>query len=214
MLNKYYVYKVNNIITDENYIGVTSDYIERVKDHLQRSNSLNGQKFQNALSTYPIENFKWEIIDSTNSKQELAFKEIYYIQKYDCISNGYNSDRGGGFKKEIYQFSSEGKLLNIYDSLKSAGSAVNASNASISHACIGGRKSCKNFYWSYDNSIKIQKDLRNKNVFQFSIEGVLLCTFNSISEASKVTGVNRSSIAKCCRNERTKAGGFLWKFAS
>lgn len=213
-MNKYYVYKVNNIITDEVYIGTTSNYVERVKDHIQRSNSSEGQKFQNALNTYPLEDFKWEIIDSTYSKQELAFKEIYYIQKYDCISNGYNSNRGGGFKKEVYQFSSDGKLINTYNCLKSAGNAVNASIASISHACIGGRKSCKNFYWSYDKSFEVQKDLRIKNVFQFNLDGNLVNTFKSISEASTVSGVNKSSIAKCCRNERTKAGDFIWKFSS
>ena len=35
----------------------------------------------------------------------------------------------------------------------------------------------------------------------------------AINEASKVSGVNKSSIAKCCRGERKKAGDFIWKFS-
>ena len=44
------------------------------------------------------------------------------------------------------------------------------------------------------------------------MEGNCIAVYESVSEASVLTGVNKSSIAKCCRNERKSAGGFLWKF--
>lgn len=213
-MNKFYVYKVDNIITDESYIGVTRDFESRIKDHIQRSNSEKSQKFQNAISTYLPDNFRWEVIDTTYSLQELALKEIYYINKYDSFKNGYNSNRGGGFKKEVFQFDSLGELLASYECLESAASAVNAASASISHACIGGRKTCKDYIWSYSSSVEIANDCRKKSINQFSLQMDLINTFDSIANASKFTGINKSSIAKCCRGERTKAGDFIWEFSS
>ena len=37
--------------------------------------------------------------------------------------------------------------------------------------------------------------------------------FDSVAEASHFTGIDRSSISKCCRNKMLTAGGYTWKFA-
>lgn len=71
---------------------------------------------------------------------ELARKEQFYIDFYDSLKNGYNSDRGGGFKKTVYQFNLSGELIHEFDSLTSAGNAVNASNKTLSHTCYSVNK--------------------------------------------------------------------------
>lgn len=46
----------------------------------------------------------------------------------------------------------------------------------------------------------------------FSKDNEIIETYRSIAEASRVTGIHKSSIAKCCRKERKTAGGFIFKY--
>jgi hypothetical protein len=45
-----------------------------------------------------------------------------------------------------------------------------------------------------------------------TLEGEFLTEYKSVSEASKLTGCNRTSIAKVCRGERKSCGGYNWKY--
>ena len=44
------------------------------------------------------------------------------------------------------------------------------------------------------------------------LEGKVIDTYLSIKEASEKTGVNSTSICKCCKGKRKSAGGFLWRY--
>lgn len=210
-MNNYIIYKAQNIFTNETYIGATTRSIdERKSSHVQQANKKECHKFQEAIGTYGSDAFTWEQIDTATSTDELAKKEIQYVYEYNSILNGYNQNRGGGFKKTIYQFEA-GTLINSFESLEEAANAINVDATSISHACVGDRNTCNGYYWSYDDTLCQNIDLRKKNVSQFNLNGEYVETYESISVASSKTGINKSSIAKCCRGERKQAGGFLWK---
>jgi hypothetical protein len=53
-----------------------------------------------------------------------------------------------------------------------------------------------------------------RKVKQFTIEGVFLKEYNSVSEAAKETGINRSGIQQYLNNKRSfkHIGGFIWKY--
>lgn len=53
---------------------------------------------------------------------------------------------------------------------------------------------------------------RDKPVVQYSLEGGFLVEYDSIEDAAKMTGINRSSIGGCCNNRQYTAGGFKWDF--
>ena len=129
------------------------------------------------------------------------------------VKNGYNSDRGGGFKKLIYQYSLTGELESTFQSLEEASKSSSISEDSISHACVGDRKTSNGFYWTYTTTFDFKEDIRKKKVIQYDLEGEKIHVYNSIAEASRTTEINKSSIAKCCRGERIKAGNFIWKFS-
>ena len=211
------VYKVKNEITDEIYIGVTSNSLEnRIRDHLQKATKGLGYSFQEAIRTYGPDAFSWKQIDTAENPNDLAAKEKEYILKYSSIEKGYNSDSGGGIKKNVYQYNLEdGNLLYSYSDLESAGSAVSVDKKSISKACLGEIKNCKGFCWSYQLSDNFQPepDRRRKQVFQFNFEGKFIENFKSVSKASEVTGINKSSIAKCCRGEYKSAGNYCWRYS-
>ena len=210
------IYKVIHRESDKVYVGATSKSLEERKaDHIQKSNKGLGSYFQEAIGTFGPEAFSWEQIDTANDVNEMADKEKQYILEYNSNKNGYNLDCGGGVQKKVYQYSiPDGILLNRYDSLKNAANAINASRKSISNACLGYNKTCRGFYWSYTLTEPFvpNVDLRKKEVLQTSLDGEMIARYNSVSEASRIAGISKTCISRCCRGEREQSSGFLWKY--
>ena len=213
--NNYIIYKAENISNGAVYIGATTKSLDaRQKDHIERANRGDSGRFQKAIATFGAEAFSWNQIDTGASIDELAQKEKKYILQYDSKENGLNSSAGGEIMKTIYQYSIEdGVLVGKYDCLKDAGNAVGAFKSSISKAALEVNKTCNGYYWSYSSTFPNHlKDLRKKKIQQFTLDGEFVNEFNSVSEASKQTGYNKTSIAKVCRSERKSSGGYYWKF--
>jgi hypothetical protein len=211
-MNKIYV--IWNNITGKMYIGSTTQEIElRLQDHLQKSVKKVDNKFHKAIEDFGPQAFGIGLLDVAETTDELARKEIHYIDVLDTINNGYNSDRGGGFRKTIYQFEiNNPKPIAIYDTLEDAGNFVNASRKTISNACLGSLKSAKGFLWSYIPEYPEVEDKRSKIVYQYDLDDVLLATFNSAREASKHLGIGLSSITRCCRGERKQTSGCKFSY--
>lgn len=51
-----------------------------------------------------------------------------------------------------------------------------------------------------------------KRIYQFSKEKEYICSYNSIQEAEKTTGISHSNIVAVCNGRRKTAGGFIWKY--
>lgn len=208
------IYKVVNTITDEVYIGATTKSIEDRKiDHLQKSRKKVGSYFQEAIGTYGPDAFTFEQIDTATSSNELAEKEKKYILEYNSKEQGYNSDAGGGFKKVVYQFNEDGNLIASFSSLKEIESRLNYNKRRISNACTTATF-YRGSYWSYsqNNTFKKATDSRKKEVLQLSIDGGIIAKYGSVSEASRKTGISKTCISRCCREERDSSGGFIWKY--
>src|SRR5690606_3927493 len=133
------IYSGFNNLNQKRYIGATTRSLEkRIWEHYDVAFTDKGSHFTNELFLYGIDEFDFEIIDTASSKDELAQKEIYYIDRYNTFHDGYNSDRGGGFRKTIYQFEiNNPEPIATYQSLEEAGNSVNASPKTISNACLG-----------------------------------------------------------------------------
>ena len=208
------VYRIWNNLTGNSYIGSTTKEIEfRLQDHLQKSAKKVDTKFYKAIEDYGPQAFEIELLDEVETIDELAQKEIYYIEAYQTLSNGYNSNRGGGFKKSIYQFEQGNPdPIAIYDTLESAADSVGASRKTISNACLGSLKSAKGYLWSYTPEYPIVEDKRSKTVYQYDLDGLLIATFSSAREASKQLGIGLSSITRCCRGERKQTSGYKFSY--
>jgi len=218
MKNNGIIYKVTHKESGKSYIGCTTNSIHQRKlDHNERANRGARGQFQEAIATYGPDAFSWTQVDTASSTDELAQKEKDYVIKYNSKENGYNSDAGGGIQKTVYQYSIEdAKLVSQYDSLQSAANAVNATKQNISMACLGVNKTCKGYHWSYSSTFptspKKLEDERRKRVLQIDMGDKVLAKYMSIADASRITGINDSSIAKVCRKERKQAGGYKWKY--
>lgn len=95
---KAYIYFIINNITNERYVGQTTDFSRRKKEHFTKleNNQHPNPKLQNSYNKYTKNNFKIEKITYENiSKQELDEMEKFYISKYDAQKNGFNLTEGG-----------------------------------------------------------------------------------------------------------------------
>ena len=215
MENKnYIIYKAQNTITGECYIGATTKSIdERKQDHLQKVGTGSSLKFHNAISTTGADNFKWEQIDTASNPNELAEKETKYIYDFKAQEEGYNGDCGGGFQKLVYQYNENGILIETYASLTEIKETLGIDKQRISSACLNSTMYDGSF-WSYRKLEKIipKTDLRIKAVNQYSLNQEFIENFKSASEASKLTGISKSCITRCCRGERKSSGGFIWNY--
>jgi len=54
---------------------------------------------------------------------------------------------------------------------------------------------------------------QNKQVIQYSIDGNLLKSYHSLSNASIDTKISESCISNCCNGKIKTARGFIWKYA-
>ena len=210
----YIIYKAQNTITGKCYIGATTKSIEeRKQDHLQKANSGQGQKFHDAISSTGAINFTWEQLDTASNPNELAEKETMYIYDFKAKEEGYNGDCGGGFQKLVYQYNENGTLIDSYNSLTEIKETLGIDKQRISSACLNSTMYDGSF-WSYRLLEKIipKPDLRIKAVNQYSLNQEFIETFKSASEASRLSGISKSCITKCCRGERKTSGGFIWNY--
>ena len=211
----YVIYKAQNKLTSEVYIGATTISMEeRKKDHIKKSKKGKSYLFQNAIATHGPDAFRWEKVDYATTIDELAQKEKAYILKYNSKEDGYNQSEGGEIQKSVYRYdASTGKVVGKYKSLKDAGAKFNLTKQDLSKVCLSVNKLSNGFVWTYSSTFPTDlKDHRKKVVQQFSLEGTLINEFKSVSEAAKLTGCNKTSIAKVCRGERQSCGGYNWMY--
>lgn len=112
-------------------------------------------------------------------------------------------------------------LIRQYDSINDAaksiandGYNIDTVTSHIKICCEHKSKTSYGYIWRYEFDDSFDNvDYKN---CQFAIEqrengtGKLLNTFISTGEASRITGVNDSTISQCCNHNLDLAGGYLW----
>lgn len=142
--------------------------------------------------------------------------------------NNYSTEEGvlRGQKRIIQK---KGKTVNKYDmygnfidSFCSAGKAawsVEHGDANIISKCCRNQKgSHRGFQWRYADSPSpgAYIDLYNgpRKVSQYDLDGNFICTFDSISQASRIIDIDTSCIIRCCQGKQKCAKGYLWKYTT
>lgn len=86
------IYKYTYSPTGESYIGQTTNFKKRKKEHL--SEDRVNLKFHNLLRKH-YEDFTIEILEDNIPIEKLDEREKYYIQLYDSMNHGFNLTDGG-----------------------------------------------------------------------------------------------------------------------
>lgn len=94
---KFYYYKITNIKNGSFYIGITTNYERRKKQHFNnlKLKKHPNYKMQKDFDIYGINSFTFEIIDELEGTEEEGYNYEYdLIQKYHA-TNSYNILEGG-----------------------------------------------------------------------------------------------------------------------
>ena len=106
-----FIYKITNLKTNQYYIGKKNYFFKRREKKAIIFVESDWKTYYGSsdLLTADIkklgkENFKREILEVCYSKAELSYKEVYYLFKYDVLSDtkSYNQNILGKFYKGTY----------------------------------------------------------------------------------------------------------------
>lgn len=127
----------------------------------------------------------------------------------DKITASQTGQKRPSLWKKIVQLDLDGNLVKIWNSLKEAEEFTGCT-------IMYSRKACKGYQWqTYDdwkNNPKGKLSYKKlKSVSQFSKSGNFIKSYNSIKEASTLTGIRYSSISNAINGRLKTAGGFIWK---
>ncbi len=67
-----------------------------------------------------------------------------------------------------------------------------------------------------NDRLKSVKKSLSRKVCQYTLDGILVAEYESLREASRITGINISGISCCCNKKQKykSAGGFVWQFVA
>lgn len=203
------VYKITNKVTNKVYIGITNQGSgARYRHHWYESRIGEPSPIHRSMAKYGEENFTLEIIDFSDTYDELKEKEKYWIKQYNSIDRtiGYNLTEGGdgtfGRKhseetKEKIRQKALGRKLS--DETKKKMSDIRRGK------CSDKQK---------EHLSKLQDQCKRK-VYQYDKNGEFVAEYDSIIEAANANGLNKDTIRRQLKNppknlkdHRIK---FLWK---
>lgn len=172
---KFYYYKISNIKNGSFYIGITTDYLKREKQHFSNLECKThpNYKLQMDYDIYGKEAFKFEIIDEYDGDAEEAYdKEYELIQKLQATKS-YNILEGGKLNpvyspqalekiKEAhqkkydnilqYQFNGHSfQFINKFGSIRDAAKLTNCDFRAI-QKCIKNAQSHHDYYWVQEHN--------------------------------------------------------------
>lgn len=233
----YFVYK-HTCPNGKIYIGITGCTPE-VRWQGGYGYKDNGRFFKDILD-YGWRNIKHEILAQGLTKEEALKMESAQIILHNSMlpQYGYNQSctEMSAHNRPVNQYSTEGELICTHISVTRAAQSVNTIPGTITRACYNHGVS-RGYLWKFaedKEELVIPKDLcrrvhkphqsnyhkGNKLIAQYSKDGSLICTYNSIKEAHEKTGINQGDISSCCKGQKGSkgtpkhtAGGYIWKYA-
>lgn len=95
---------------------------------------------------------------------------------------------------------------------------VNHKDCNPSNCCVDNLEWCTakyNVSYAEANNKRINNRIGKtapKPVYQYDLEGNLICTWSSASEAARKLGYKQNMISRCCTKTIKTAYGYIWNF--
>ena len=198
----YTVYRLENVVTKKNYIGMTS------RNPKRRWRSGYNGKMGDAINNYPFDLcWKKHIEFQTSNKEQALELESELMKWYDSIENGYNTSSYGGTS---YKRTEETKRKMA--EAKSGRILTEEHRKKISEAMTGEKHPNFGKHPTEEIRKKMSENRPSKSVLQFSKSGELIAEYPSGKEAQKQTGLPTSNICSCCKGRQKSCGGYIWRY--
>lgn len=230
MLNKMemnYIKEYRSLVSEHGYNISEGGYSHACIGRAVDVYTLNGELINHFESMSDASRFYNISIQAVNNMC-LGFtnqsSKINYIFRFKGDTfDKYDTSYIVGGAKTVYQFTVNGEFISSYKSLLEAEIATNpnfnvnnGSGSSIGEA-IKNNKTAHGYVWSYDKEFRFNpEEYRNWSaVDQYSMDGKLLNTYKSLTEAAYSIGKtieNVSSISSVCVGRTFTAYGFVWRY--
>lgn len=123
--------------------------------------------------------------------------------------------RSNNSERAVIQMDMDYNIINEFISIKEASiqTGVGASNIS---GCCNGRLTAGGYRWWYKDTpiVRRVKGSCRKSITQMDMNCNTLNEFDSLTTASKITGVSMASISQACNGKLTSARGYKWKYTN
>ena len=220
------IYKIENLINHQVYIGQSININKRWREHKSAAFNSNSKDYNmviyKAIRKFGLKNFSFTVLEEC-SLEDLNKKEIQWIKYYDSYYHGYNATLGGDtnhfdFGQPIELYNLKGQFIIEYPSITVAAKAIGVSRNTIYGIIYGNRLSTKGYQFKLKNDTKtIVKPYANKqggkkSVIQYIDNGTIINEFESATEAGRKLSLDPSSITKCCKNKLKHVGGYCWRY--
>lgn len=118
--------------------------------------------------------------------------------------------------RHVFQYDAEGNFIKEWDSYLQAAKALNIPHQHIMRVLRGERRMTRGFVFKYEYTESIDKyDPEDKAfikpVLQYTLDGLFVREWPSISSAEKEMGI-KSGVGRCCSGKAKTAAGYKWKY--
>lgn len=228
MKNNRLIYCIKNLVNNKVYIGLTKrGLLCRKKQHLEelRRNKHSNTYLQLSFNKYGEDTFEFSLIKELEETEDIEEWERYFIQHYSSHirAYGYNLTTGGSKcfkystettekkvksskKIKVGQYSLEGNLIKVFDSIKDASRELDIEDTDIHRCCKrNGRRN--DFLFSKTLLSKIppynkQTGYYNsKKVYEYDANNNLIAKYRNTIELAEKTGISSDTITSACRRE-------------
>lgn len=238
-----YIYQIENLINHKKYVGSTNNPQRRKKEHFNASKwkscSSYNYPLQKAIRKYGVDNFIFSIIEECDNNI-VSEREQYYILKLNSlVNNGYgynqtletecalrdiniieNNINKNGIKCALVD--TKNNIIRKFNSYHEAARETYGGNEAspIRKVCQGEMYSINGYIFrNIDENDNIIIPLNKTRKRKTEICGININNkddivyYESISEAARKEGLERSSISKCINgsSKYSKVGGRVWK---
>lgn len=129
-------------------------------------------------------------------------------QHRNAISKGQKGKTRQKQRIPVVQLTLDGKFIRVWSSIQEVGKELGI-NINYSRKSSGGFQWQKYSDWKINPKGPVEYHT-TKTVFQYAKNGAFIRKYNSIQEASDITGIKHCNISNTITGIQKSAGGFIW----
>lgn len=189
------IYKITNLVNGKSYIGQT---VRKTKYRWnEHKNYRLSRHLGNAMDHYGIANFQFEEIYTSFDLDDLNTKEVYFINHFNTMSNGYNLTSGGN--NELPSNDTKEKISRSLKGRKQTKEHIEK----VRLARVGQKLT---------DQARINQLNSRKRKKIICIQTLII--YNSISEAAKLLDINKGNLSNVLNGRRKTLSGLSFRYVS
>lgn len=208
------IYCIVNRTNGKRYVGSSVNVKNRIRQHRHtlKNNKHCNKHLQASWNKYGESAFSFRLHCELESVDNLLINEQYWIEKYDCIDNGYNQrlkchSNIGVKRSEEFKENCRQRWLGHTQPQ----SQLQKRKETMAANKKAGFKRKTGWKLTEENLNKRKEKGRTK-IYQYTLTNELIAEYHAINKAVEVTGLNSSGISNCARGHRKTYRGFKWTY--